>query len=89
MGATEIEVNGSVGDAGYEADVAVTEHGVLHITAGDWGSLGFGQGWGCARDNLGVLADQFVKVRGERARYWGAGAEEGEPGHSPFACRHC
>ena len=76
MGATEIEVNGSVGDAGYEADVAVTEHGVLHITAGDWGSLGFGQGWGCARDNLGVLADQFVKVRGERARYWGAGAEE-------------
>jgi acyl-homoserine-lactone acylase len=47
------------------------------VRAADWGGLGFGQGWACARDHLPVLADQFVKVRGERARWHGAGPLEG------------
>ncbi len=65
-----------VGDGRYAADIAVTEHGVVHVTAADWGSLGFGQGWGCARDNLAVIADQITKARGERALYWGRGTND-------------
>jgi acyl-homoserine-lactone acylase len=61
------------GNHRYEADIRWTTHGVAHIRASDWGSLGFGQGYGCARDHLPTLADQLVKVRGERARFHGAG----------------
>ncbi|MCB0977496.1 MAG: penicillin acylase family protein [Acidimicrobiales bacterium] len=60
----------------YRADIRWTTHGVAHVTAGDWASLGFGQGWACARDHLGILADQVVKVRGERARYHGPGIDD-------------
>ncbi len=59
----------------YEADIRWTTHGVAHIRANDWGSLGFGQGWALARDHLPTLADQIVKVRSERARFHGAGVE--------------
>jgi acyl-homoserine-lactone acylase len=59
----------------YEADIRWTTHGVAHIRAADWGGLGFGQGWACARDHLPTLADQIVKVRSERARFHGPGAE--------------
>ena len=64
------------GNGGYEAEIAITEAGVVHVTAGNWGSLGFGQGWGCARDNLGVIADQIIKARGERALHWGRGVND-------------
>lgn len=60
----------------HEAEIVITEAGVVHVTADNWGSLGFGQGWGCARDNLGVIADQIVKVRGERALHWGRGVND-------------
>ena len=65
------------GDHQYEADIRWTTHGVAHVRAADWGSLGFGQGWACARDHLPTIADQIVKVRGERARFHGAGTEGG------------
>lgn len=58
---------------GYEATVRWTAHGVAHVVADDPGSLGFGQGWAVAEDRACVLADQIVKVRGQRARYHGAG----------------
>ncbi|WP_426574865.1 penicillin acylase family protein [Aquihabitans sp. McL0605] len=61
------------GEGRYEADIRWTTHGVAHIRAGDWGSLGYGQGFACARDHLPTLADQIVKVRSERARFHGAG----------------
>lgn len=60
----------------YEAEIRRTTHGVAHIRAEDWASLGFGQGYACAVDHLPVIADQIVKVRGERARYWGPGPED-------------
>ena len=65
----------SSGDGRYEADLRVTTHGVVHVRAADWGGLGFGQGWACARDHLPTIADQIVKVRGERARFHGAGPQ--------------
>ncbi len=63
------------GDETYTADLRWTTHGVAHIRAGDWGGLGFGQGWACAGDHLPTLADQIVKVRSERARFHGGGPE--------------
>jgi len=57
----------------YEADIVRTTHGVAHITADDLGSLGFGQGYACAADQLPGIADHVTKVRSERARHFGAG----------------
>jgi acyl-homoserine-lactone acylase len=57
----------------YSAEIRRASHGIPHITAKDMGSLGFGEGYAFAQDHLCSLADQVVKVRGERARYFGAG----------------
>lgn len=74
------------GNHRYEADIRWTTHGVAHIRANDWGSLGYGQGWACARDHLPTLADQLVKVRSERARWNGAGVD-GRHLHSDLGYR--
>lgn len=58
----------------YEAEIRRTSHGIPHITAKDYGSLGFGEGYAFAQDHLCSLADQVIKARGERAKYFGAGA---------------
>lgn len=57
----------------YDAEIRRTSHGIPHITAKDYGSLGFGEGYAFAQDHLCSLADQVIKVRGERAKYFGAG----------------
>ncbi len=66
----------AAGDQRYEADIRWTTHGVAHIRAADWGSLGFGHAWACARDHLPTIADQIVKVRGERASFHGRGPDD-------------
>jgi acyl-homoserine-lactone acylase len=63
------------GSRRYEAELAFTTHGVAHVTAADWGSLGYGQGWGCARDHLPVILDQVVKATGRRALFHGPGPQ--------------
>lgn len=60
----------------YKATIRWTAYGVPHIVADDYGNLGFGQGYAFARDNICTLADQIVKVRSERAAYFGAGQGE-------------
>jgi acyl-homoserine-lactone acylase len=57
----------------YEAEIRRTSHGIPHITAKDEGGLGFGEGYAFAQDHLCSLADQVVRVRGERARFFGPG----------------
>ena len=57
----------------YSAEIRRTSHGIPHITAKDMGGLGFGEGYAFAQDHLCSLADQVVKARGERARYFGPG----------------
>ena len=57
----------------YSAEIRRTTNGIPHITAKDYGSLGFGEGYAFAQDHLCTLADQVIKVRGERARFFGAG----------------
>ncbi len=58
----------------YRVDIRTTEFGIPHIQADDYFSAGVGVGFALARDHVCILADQFVKVNSQRARYYGAGA---------------
>lgn len=69
---------------GYSALIERTQYGTAHITADNWGSLGFGQGYATAQDRFCVIADQLLKVRSQRARYFGPG-ENNEHINSDFA----
>jgi acyl-homoserine-lactone acylase len=55
----------------YDATVTRTTLGIPHIKAGDYASLGYGYGYAFAEDNLCVLQEDLVTIRGERARYFG------------------
>jgi acyl-homoserine-lactone acylase len=68
------EVVGS-GDT-YEATIRRTTDGVPHITGETLADAAFGQGYASGQDRSCDLADQVVKVRGERARWFGAGEED-------------
>ncbi|MEV6400373.1 penicillin acylase family protein [Streptomyces sp. NPDC051907] len=59
---------------GLSAVIRYTEHGIPHIVAKDYANLGFGSGWAQAADQVCVLADGFVTVRGERSRFFGPDA---------------
>jgi acyl-homoserine-lactone acylase len=55
----------------YRATITRTAHGIPHVVADDWGSLGFGHGYATAQTNLCNLADTLVTGRGERSRWFG------------------
>ena len=57
----------------YEAVITRTEGGVPHITGDTYADVTFGQGWASGEDRSCDLADQVVKIRGERARWFGPG----------------
>lgn len=57
----------------YRAQIRRTSFGIAHIKAADIGSLGFGEGYAQAEDHLCTIADQIIRARGERARYFGPG----------------
>jgi acyl-homoserine-lactone acylase len=58
--------------AAHRAEISRTSYGIPHVTAGDWQSLGFGEAYAYAEDNLCMLADKIVTVRGERAQTFGS-----------------
>lgn len=60
--------------AGLSAELTRTSHGIVHIQATDFASLGFGLAYAYAQDNVCMLADSFLTVRGERSRYFGGDA---------------
>lgn len=60
----------------YEAEIRWTSNGVPHITAANVPSAAYGQGYAFAQLNGCILADQVVKLRGERARFFGPGEED-------------
>ena len=64
------------GDSVFEADIRWTSFGVPHVRAADWGGLGFGQGYACARDHLPAIADQVLKVKSERSQFFGPGPQD-------------
>ena len=59
---------------GLSAQITRTTHGIPHIVADDYESLGFGHGYAAAEDNICNLADTLVTGRGERSRYFGPDA---------------
>lgn len=61
------------GDGRYQATIHRTDDGVPHIVADDVAGLAFGQGWASGEDRACDLADQILKIRGERAAHFGAG----------------
>ncbi|MGY1503173.1 penicillin acylase family protein [Streptomyces sp. QTS52] len=60
---------------GLSAVIRYTEYGIPHIVAKDYANLGFGSGWAQAADQVCVLADGFVTLRGDRSRWFGPAAE--------------
>ncbi|MFO7567441.1 MAG: penicillin acylase family protein [Enhygromyxa sp.] len=71
----------------YRATIRRTSHGVAHITADDWGSVAFGQAFAFAEDKGCLLADQIIKVRSQRARWFGPGEDYANV-YSDFAYLH-
>ena len=57
--------------APYSAKITRTEHGIPHIVAKDFGSLGFGSGYAAAETSICTLADTVLTGRGQRSRYLG------------------
>ncbi len=60
--------------AAYRAEVTRTRHGVPHVVARNFGSLGFGSGYAAAGTSICTLSDTLVTGRGERSRWYGPGA---------------
>jgi acyl-homoserine-lactone acylase len=62
-------------DAPPESDEAVfvryTEYGVPHVRERDYESVGFGQGYAQARDNLCQIERGMIALRGELSRWFG------------------
>jgi acyl-homoserine-lactone acylase len=57
----------------YDATIVRTTYGIPHITARDHQGLGYGVGYTAGEDNVCVIAEQLVTVRGERAQHLGPG----------------
>ncbi len=57
----------------YRATIRWTEYGIPHILAADLGSAAFGQGYAFAKGNGCILADQIIKIRSQRSKYFGPG----------------
>jgi acyl-homoserine-lactone acylase len=66
-------------DQRYSAEIRRTEYGIPHVVANDHGSLGYGYGYAFAQDNLCVMADRVLTLRGHRSRFFGPRADAGDP----------
>lgn len=55
----------------YSAEIARTSYGVPHIKASNFSGLGYGMAFAYAEDNICMLADHMLSVRGERSRFFG------------------
>ncbi len=62
---------GDPGDGNYDANIVWTEYGIPHVTADDWGSLGYGAGYAYAKENYCVLMKEIVRANGESLRWFG------------------
>lgn len=66
----------SNGAGGYDVTIRRDSHGVPHIVASDFESLGYGEGYAFAQDHACTLADEVLRARGERARFFGRGERD-------------
>ncbi|GAA5154893.1 penicillin acylase family protein [Nocardioides marinquilinus] len=68
---SHLERSASADRPRYRATVRWTRHGIPHVTARSFGSLGFGSGYAAAESSVCTLADTLVTGRGERSRWFG------------------
>ncbi|WP_339674782.1 penicillin acylase family protein [uncultured Zhongshania sp.] len=59
------------GSPQYNVEVRRTSFGIPHIKASNYANMGYGYGYVHAQDNLCVLAEDLLTIRGERAKYLG------------------
>jgi acyl-homoserine-lactone acylase len=62
---------GGPGDGNYKAKIIRTTYGIPHVSANDFGSLGFGAGYAYAQDNFCVLMAEVQRANGKSTRYFG------------------
>lgn len=55
----------------FSANIVRTSFGVPHVTADDFGGLGYGAGYAYAQDNFCVLMREVIVSNGESARWFG------------------
>lgn len=53
------------------ARISTTSYGVVHVRADDIAGAGFGHGYALAESDICTVADRWVTVRAERAKYFG------------------
>jgi acyl-homoserine-lactone acylase len=58
-------------DGVYDVTVTRTKHGIPHVVARDWGSLGYGSGYATAQTSTCLLADLLLTAKGKRSRWLG------------------
>lgn len=68
---TATETTANVDDYSYSADIRWTSHGIPHIKADDWQSLGYGFAYATATDALCVIAKDVVMVNGQMSKHFG------------------
>jgi acyl-homoserine-lactone acylase len=61
----------ATGTATYDTKIRWTSYGIPHVTAKDWGSLGYGYAYATALDTVCVIARDLVMVNSERVRFFG------------------
>lgn len=59
-----------------KVEIRYTDFNVPHITATSYYGLGYGSGYAQAEENLCTLAEQIVKLKGEKSRYFGPGQQQ-------------
>ncbi len=55
----------------YQATITRTKHGIPHIVADNYGSLGYGHGYATAETSICNLADTVLTARGQRSKFLG------------------
>jgi len=60
----------------YETEIRWTSHGIPHVRAANWGSLGYGFAYATARDAVCTIARDVVTVNGDLSRHFGAGISD-------------
>ena len=71
-------------DRPFRSEVTRTSYGVVHVKAADFRNLGYGLAYAYAEDNICMLADTLLTVRGERSRYFGPDLHATKPKNGEY-----
>jgi acyl-homoserine-lactone acylase len=70
--AAQLGAGSGAGWSRYRAKIVWTAYGIPHITAGNFGSLGYGYGFALASNDVCTMADSYITVEGQRSLYFGS-----------------